>query len=96
MLSAREALHGLWPQLLFGVAAVTILALTVPGVILWAGLTLLPCLLAVPFTCITSARGFGRVLTRARLCAIPDELAPSWELIGGERAQADAPQAAAP
>ncbi|MDB5459761.1 MAG: glycosyl transferase family 2 [Caulobacteraceae bacterium] len=83
-ISAREAVHGLWPQMAFGLTAVLVLAFTLPGVILWAALTLVPCLIAAPFTCVTSARWFGRLLTRARLCAIPDELAPAWELLGGD------------
>ena len=86
-ISAREALHGLWPQLTFGLVAITILGLVMPMAILWAGLTIIPCLAAVPFTCITSARWLGRAMTRARLCAIPDEFAPAWE-IGGPGARA--------
>src|ERR1700744_1039448 len=80
--SLTEALHGLWPQLTFGLAAVIILGLFMPPAILWAGLTIIPCLLAVPFTCLTSARCLGKAMTRPRLCAIPDEFAPAWE-IGG-------------
>ena len=81
-ISAREALHGLWPQLTFGLVAITVLGLVMPMAILWAGLTIIPCLAAVPFTCITSARWLGRAMTHARVCAIPDEFSPAWE-IGG-------------
>jgi membrane glycosyltransferase len=81
-ISLKEAVHGLWPQLTFGLAAVTILGLFMPPAIIWAGLTIIPCLLAVPFTCLTSARWLGKAMTLARLCAIPDEFAPAWE-IGG-------------
>jgi membrane glycosyltransferase len=84
-ISAREALHGLWPQLTFGLAAVTILGLFMPPAILWAGLTIIPCLAAVPFACLTSMRWLGRAMTRARLCAIPDEFAPAWEIGGSSR-----------
>lgn len=87
-ISAREALHGLWPQLAFGLAAVAILGLVMPMAILWAGLTIIPCLLAAPFTCITSARWLGRAMARARLCAIPDELATAWEIGGPPPPQA--------
>jgi membrane glycosyltransferase len=80
--SAREALHGLWPQLAFGAAAIVILGIFLPPAIKWAGLTIFPCLLAIPFTCITSGRRFSRLLVKTRLCAIPDELAPAWELLG--------------
>src|SRR6185312_9670281 len=81
----KEALHGLWPQLTFGLAAATILGLFMPPAILWAGLTIIPCLAAVPFACLTSMRVFGRAMTRARLCAIPDEFAPAWEIGGAPR-----------
>jgi membrane glycosyltransferase len=77
-----EALRGLWPQLAFGVAAIAILAVVLPAAIVWAALTLLPCLLAVPFACVSASRGLSRLLVRARLCAIPDELAPAPELLG--------------
>jgi membrane glycosyltransferase len=90
-ISAREALHGLWPQLGFGLVAVGILGLFMPPAILWAGLTIIPCLMAVPFTCITSARWLGKAMTRARLCAIPDELAPAWEIGGPSRDPAAEP-----
>lgn len=79
-ISMKEALHGLWPQLTFGLVAVTILGLVMPMAILWAGLTIVPCLMAIPFTCVTSARWLGRAMTRARLCAIPDEFEPAWEI----------------
>jgi membrane glycosyltransferase len=82
----QEALHGLWPQLCFGLIALTILALSKPLALLWAALTIGPCLLAIPFACLTSMRGMGQSLTRAGLCAIPDEFAPAWE-IGGPAAQ---------
>ncbi len=84
-ISAREALLGLWPQLAFGLTTVTILALFMPKALLWAGLTIIPCLIAAPFTCITSARPLGKAMTAARLCAVPDEFAPAWEIGGPER-----------
>ena len=80
--SLKEALHGLWPQLGFGLVSATVLAVFMPIALLWAGLTVLPCLLAAPFACITSSRRLGRAMTGARLCAIPDEFEPAWE-IGG-------------
>ena len=86
-ISFEEALHGLWPQLLFGAVTATVLGLYVPLTLLWAGLTVLPCLIAAPFTCITSARWLGAAMTRARLCAIPDEFAPAWEIGGPDTAR---------
>ncbi|MEI9889678.1 MAG: hypothetical protein WDN45_02700 [Caulobacteraceae bacterium] len=41
-ISAREALHGLWPQLGFGLIGSAILILFMPVALLWAGLTLIP------------------------------------------------------
>jgi membrane glycosyltransferase len=81
----KEALNGLWPQLSFGLAAATVLGLFMPRAILWAGLTIGPCLAAAPFACLTSTRALGRAMTRARLCAIPDEFAPAWEIGGPSR-----------
>lgn len=95
-ISAQEALHGLWPQLTFGLVAITILGLVVPVAILWAGLTIIPCLIAAPFTCITSARWLGKAMTRARLCAIPDEFAPAWEIGGPTPSAAPEPAPAIP
>jgi membrane glycosyltransferase len=92
-ISLKEALHGLWPQLAFGLAAVTILGLFMPPAILWAGLTIIPCLAAVPFTCLTSMRVVGRAMTGARLCAIPDEFATAWEIGGPSRHPALEPAA---
>jgi membrane glycosyltransferase len=71
-----EALRGLWPQALFGLAVAGILITYAPNVLPWAALTILPCLLAVPFTCLTAGRGLGRFFVRHRICAIPDEYAP--------------------
>jgi membrane glycosyltransferase len=81
----KEALHGLWPQLSFGLAAMTILGLLMPPAILWASLTIIPCLAAAPFACLTSMRWLGRAMTRARICAIPDEFSPAWEIGGPAR-----------
>jgi membrane glycosyltransferase len=93
-ITPREALRGLWPQLTFGLAAIVILGLYLPPAIGWAGMTIWPALLAIPFACITSARAFGCALTAARLCAIPDELAPAWEIGGPDtRAAIAAPPA---
>jgi membrane glycosyltransferase len=83
-ISTQEALHGLWPQLAFGLGATGVLAVFEPLAIAWASLTIAPMLLAVPFTVVTSARPLGRLLTRARICAIPDELHPAWEIGGPE------------
>jgi membrane glycosyltransferase len=72
-----EALRGLWPQFLFGAAIAGILAVFLPATLPWAAPTILPCLLAVPFTCLTAGRRLGDMFVRHRLCAIPDEYHPS-------------------
>ncbi len=77
-----EALHGLWPQLLFGGAVAGVLRdAYAPGVLPWAAPTILPCLLAVPFTCLTAGKPLGRLFVRYRLCAIPDEYAPPPDIL---------------
>jgi membrane glycosyltransferase len=77
----REAVRGLWPQMLFGLAVTAILVRYATGVLPWAAPTILPCLLAVPFTCLTAGRVLGRLFVRLRLCAIPDEYAPPQTVI---------------
>ena len=72
-----EAARGLWPQFLFACGVAGIMAVEAPGILPWAAPTILPGLLAVPFTSLTSGAFMGRLLTRPRLCAIPDEFAPS-------------------
>jgi membrane glycosyltransferase len=73
----REAIRGLWPQTLFGVAGFALLEFVAPSVLPWALPSLLPCLLAAPFTCVTAGAVSGRIFVRHRLCAIPDEYSPS-------------------
>jgi membrane glycosyltransferase len=76
-----EALRGLWPQMLFGLGFAAILARYAFGVLPLAAPTILPCLLAVPFTCLTAGRMLGRLFVRFRVCAIPDEYAPPSTVI---------------
>jgi membrane glycosyltransferase len=71
-----EALRGLWPQALFGLAAAGVLTTYAPSVLPWAAPTILPCLFGIPFTCLTAGSGLGRFFVRHRICAIPDEYAP--------------------
>jgi membrane glycosyltransferase len=73
-ISPREALHGLWPQLCFGIFASTVLLWFDPRTIWWALPAILPCLLAIPFTVLTASPRVGRAMIRARLCAIPEEI----------------------
>lgn len=68
-----EALKGLWPQTLFGVGVAYVFATIMPGALPWALPTIVPCLLAVPFACVTASKPLGRLFVRFRICAIPDE-----------------------
>ena len=72
-----EALHGLWPQALFGLGACLVLALAAPYMLPWASPTIAPLLLAVPFAVLTASPWFGRSLTASGLCAIPRSWAPA-------------------
>ncbi len=76
-LPISEAARGLMPQMLFGALFAVGLAALVPGALLWAAPTLAACALAVPFACLTAGGGLGRWMVRHRLCAVPDEYAPS-------------------
>jgi membrane glycosyltransferase len=66
-----EAMHGLWPQMLFGVLAIAVFGLVTPGALPWALPTIVPTLAAAPFACVTAGRPFGRLLRRFGLCAVP-------------------------
>ena len=68
-----EAVRGLWPQTLFGIAAAYVFATVMPGSLPWALPTIVPCLVAVPFACLTASKPLGRLFVRFRICAIPDE-----------------------
>jgi membrane glycosyltransferase len=76
-----EALRGLAPQMLFGAAVTGILVRHAPGVLPLATPTILPCLLAVPFTSLTASRMLGRLFVRFGVCAIPDDYASPTNVI---------------
>ena len=80
-LPVREALRGLWPQLLFGVVFGLVLLRVAPGALPWAAPTLAGCLLAVPFACVTAGPRLGGWMTRTGLCAVPDEADPAPVLV---------------
>ncbi len=72
-LPVREALRGLWPQLLFGIGFGLVLLRVAPGALPWAAPTLAGCLLCVPFACVTAGPRLGGWMIRTGLCAVPDE-----------------------
>nr|WP_321985686.1 glucans biosynthesis glucosyltransferase MdoH [uncultured Lichenicoccus sp.] len=80
-LTVRDALRGLWPQLLFGIGFALVLLRVAPGALAWAAPTLAGCLLAVPFACVTAGPRLGGWMTRAGLCAVPDEADPAPVLV---------------
>ncbi|HEX6010708.1 MAG TPA: glucans biosynthesis glucosyltransferase MdoH [Geminicoccaceae bacterium] len=72
-----EALHGLWPQTLFGLTLGAAVWLLAPdGARLWAALFCGPLALAVPFAVVTSWVPLGRMLARLGICAVPEEIEP--------------------
>ncbi len=79
-LSWATACQGLWPQTLFGLALTALLAWKAPGALPWASPLLAGLTFAIPFAVITASPGFGRLLARAKLCAIPEELDTPPEL----------------
>ena len=75
-----DAFFGLWPQTLTGVVATGLLWWMAPAVLLWALPVLAGLSLAAPVAVLTSHPGLGRWLTKAGLCVIPEEMAPSAQL----------------
>ena len=70
-----SAVTGLWPQTLFGFLVLGTAAVTAPGLILWSLPLTLGYVLAIPFAMLTASPRAGRLVTRWRLCALPEELA---------------------
>ena len=68
-----DAALGLWPQLLLGLILLAGFAFAMPAVLPWVMPIIGGLLLAIPFAWLTARPGFGRLLTRAGLCAIPEE-----------------------
>jgi len=70
-----EAVRGLWPQTLFGLAIAVSLAVFAPSVLPWAVPMFGAMVLAIPFALLTARPGLGRWAARHRLCLIPEETA---------------------
>ncbi len=69
----REAVGGLWPQFLLGLAFGLAIWHVAPGALLWAIPTLAGSLLAIPFACVTANPLLGAWMRRVGLCAVPGE-----------------------
>lgn len=80
-LSWAQAAGGLWPQTLFGLGLGTMVLIGAPGALPWSAPVLLGLVFAIPFAALTAHPRLGAALTRAGLCAIPDERAPAPELL---------------
>ena len=68
------AAQNLWPQTLFGVLVVGLMAMTSIQFALWSLPLTLGFLVAIPFAVLTADPGFGLWLTRRGLYAIPEEI----------------------
>ena len=71
-----EALHGLWPQTLFGFALGAALAAGARRRPPVGRAVLRALVLAVPFAVVTSWVPLGRALARLGICAVPEEIDP--------------------
>jgi membrane glycosyltransferase len=74
------AFSALWPQLVFGVAVSTALAIASPEALLWSLPLMSGFLLAIPFTVLTASPLVGRVLQRHGVAGIPEDFATPPEL----------------
>jgi membrane glycosyltransferase len=71
-----EAVQDFLPQTIFGAALLTVLWLYAPNVLPWAAPVIVGLVLAIPFAVLTSLQAAGRLSMRARLCDIPEDVAP--------------------
>lgn len=74
------AARGLWPQTVFGLALGAVVLVGAPEALPWSAPVLAGLILAIPFGVLSAHPALGAALTRAGVCAIPDELTPSTEL----------------
>jgi membrane glycosyltransferase len=79
-LSLPDAAATLWSSTLFGLALLSVLALTTPGAIVWFLPFLSGLLLAIPFALMTSSPSIAALAARLKICAGPEELDPSPEI----------------
>jgi membrane glycosyltransferase len=84
------AARNLWPQTLFGVFVVGLMAATSLEFALWALPLTLGFLIAIPFAVLSADPRLGEALARKGLYAIPEDIAPPDILV---KAQGDARQA---
>jgi membrane glycosyltransferase len=75
------ALRRLWPQSLFGLVPILLLAATAPSAIPYALLIAAGPLLSIPLAVATSSPALGRALIAAGIARLPEETAPPPELV---------------
>ena len=75
------ALRRLWPQSLFGLVPILLLAATAPSAIPYALLIAGGPLLSIPFAVATSSPALGRALIATGINRLPEETAPPPELV---------------
>lgn len=68
-----EAFWSFWPQTVFGIALLTLLALMAPGVLPWAAPVILGLVLSIPFAVVTTSRVLSRWSVDSRICDIPED-----------------------
>ena len=73
-ITLSDAIHGLWPQTLLGMAMLGTLFHFSPTVLPWGIPVFAPLLLAVPFAWLTSRRWLGERMIAAGICATPEEI----------------------
>lgn len=96
-LAWSEAARAFWPQTLFGLGLLAaVLAAASPLAGAWAAPMIAGLTLSIPLAVLSAAPAAGRWLSRHRLCATPDEIAPPATLIAlAARRAAAVPEAAA-
>ncbi|UOM35808.1 glucans biosynthesis glucosyltransferase MdoH [Acuticoccus sp. I52.16.1] len=95
-----EAVRTFLPQTVFGLALGVLIAALAPDILWLAAPVIAGLVLAIPFAVLTADPSLGRLMTRAGLCAIPEEAVMPPALarlrqIGGGRGGAEATRAAA-
>ncbi len=78
--SLRVALRNLWPQTLFGLAVIGLLARAQPAALPYALLLAAGPALAIPFAMLTAWPRLGRLCARLGIGRLPEETAPRPEL----------------
>jgi membrane glycosyltransferase len=77
----QSAARELWPQTMFGLVPICLLALTAPSAVPYALFIAAGPLLTIPFAVATASPTFGRALIAAGLDRLPEETQPPRELL---------------